>query len=262
MLNNVPLNQYYALSTSVDLKQVGLFGSFDIKGRDCQKKEEIVALSDRFNSEVMPEIEALSGSFEYLCYQYGGFNLKHKNAVWDAFRLQNPGLWSKLIRASHTESVQPVFQCIIPIGIPHDKKVDYLQVLYPNALYISAKAWGVEGKLPDNAFERQRILTTFQHHLSMYARQSRVVVLTGNHLYEDTRNELVNIVKTLKGKLSYYFFDTLLEDAVSHNLSLSNPIPEPEIRLAHKILRYPHPWEAHEWFIVTDMSKPDLERVL
>ncbi|MBX7241665.1 MAG: HD domain-containing protein [Bacteroidia bacterium] len=262
MLNQVPLSQFYAISTSVDLKQVGLFGSFDIKGRDCQKKEEIVKLSERFNAEIIPSVDSFSGSYDYLCYQYGGLNLKHKNALWDAFRLKNPDLWSKLIKATHAETVQPVFQCIIPIGIPHEKKLDYLQMLYPNALFMSAKAWAMDGKLPDNAFERQRILTTFQHHLSMYARQSRVVVLTGNHIIEDTRNELVNIVKNLRGKLSYYFFDTLLEDAVVDNLSQPNPIPEPEIRLAHKLLRYPHPWESHEWYIVTDMTKPDSERIL
>ena len=262
MLNQIPFENFEALSTSVDIKQVGLFASFDIKGRDCQKKEEILALGEKYCKEIVPKIEEKNGTLEYMNYQYGGFTLKHQNALWDAFSIKNAHLWSKLIRANHQDSEKSVFQCIMPIGIPDTTKPEFLQSLYPDALYLSTKAWGIDGLLPENEYEKQRIITTFQHHLSMYARKNRVVVLTGDHIYEETRKALVNIVKNLKGKLTYYFFDTLLEDSIARNLAQPNPLSEPEIRIAHKTLRYPHPWEAHSWFMVTNPEEKIAERVI
>ncbi len=247
-------------STMLNLRELALFGTFDIGGRDCQDKEKAVTKGRLFMEDIVPKIETESGSFDFACRRYGEGNLKQKNALWNAYRINDPTLWKKLLYAQYDEPMQPAFQCILPIGIPSPQKWDFLQSLYPNAFFLPVKGWGIEGKLPEVAFDRQRILTTFKHHLSQYARNKRTIILVGDNLFESTRSELSSMIKSLQGRVTSYFFDIPLENIINENLAQTTPLPEPEIRIAHRMLRYPHPWEAHEWFVVTNNA--NVERVI
>lgn len=246
MLEQRPLIDFQLLATQTDLKRIGLFAQFDIEGRECQKKDEILDLCKTFNEVLVPKIENDFGSFPFMQYQYEEVSLQHKNAIWRAYSMPNPQMWAKLLRSGSPTEVKPFFHAIMTIGVPKSGKTTYIKTHYPDAYILSTKGWDINDVLPQDIYEKQRILTIINHHLSVYSRHHKQIVLDGENLFPETRKEIINIIKDLNGKITYLFFDVALDKVVE-----SYPEEKETIEAAYNILRFPHEWEAHEVTIIS-----------
>lgn len=245
MIDEQPYIHFQQLATQTDLRLIGLFAQFDIEGRECADKEKIRGLCKKFNTEIVPRIEAEMGSFAFMKYQYEDAALQLKNALWRAYSMFHPTLWAKLLRSETLAENKSDFHCIMTIGVPKCGKTSYVQKKYPDAYHLSTKGWDINGKLSEDPYEKQRILTIIKHHLSVYSRYHKQIVMDGENLYIETRKEIIDIIKELKGKVSYLFFDVALDPILERH-----PEEKEKICADYEILRYPHPWEAHEMHII------------
>ncbi len=126
----------------------------------------------------------------------------------------------------------------------------WLRENYPNALHLAVSGWDLDGKLLEDVYDRQRVLTTFNHHIASYYSQHRTIVLDGNNLCAETRQTLASLVRNLQAKVTMVFFDTSWETLLKKNASTENPLSLEKLQESYNYLRYPHPWEAHEIIVV------------
>ncbi|MFN0200185.1 MAG: HD domain-containing protein [Bacteroidia bacterium] len=241
-------NQLLSLSTRVDFSIMGQFSLSDFRGRICQDKALLLTQNTTFLKEIVPQIQAHSQPYEMALSTYQRASITHKNAFWKAYLLRQPQLWQKLLlapSAKYAPIKNPDFRVIMTIGTPKSGKTTFLQQQYPYALHISLAAWELDGPLPLDTFVRQRIITAFQYHISVYSRHHRQIVLEGNNLNEETRQLVSDIIKGLNGELTYLFFETSLQKCLEYNAASENSLKPEIIEQAYKKLLYPHPWEAH-----------------
>lgn len=244
------LLDFQRLATRTDLRMIGKMAIFDLEGRICENKEGVRNCYTRFNEEIIPKIENLTGDFHSINSRYRAASRSHQNALWNAYNMQNPVLWEKLLSRPSPPDEKATFHCIISVGAPRCGKTTWLRENYPYALHLSTSGWDLDGKLLDDLYDRQRVLTTFNHHIASYYSQHRTIVLDGNNLCPETRHTIVSLVRHLQAKVTMVFFDTSWEDVLARNVQNENPLSVAELQEKYNYLRNPHPWEAHEMRVV------------
>lgn len=245
MKDKKPIEAYLKLATLTDIRRVGLFGWFDIEGRECVDKDIVKANAWAFNEEIVPEIESRIGTFEEIQSRYQSATLSHKNALWNAYKIKNPALFEKLLSASSPEPKPHAFECVMSVGAAKVGKTTYLQAHYPDAFHMTTQAWGLDAMEMPTAFALERSVATFQHHIEMYTRQHKQIVLDGSHLLPEIRQLLIEVIRTLNGKLTFLYFESTLETARTFNGQSPSPLAEENLVQSFKAQFPVHPWEAH-----------------
>lgn len=233
-------------ASQTDLELIGKFAFFDFQGRLCEDKAQLLYRGQQFMEEIIPEMLQKIGSFEAAQAAYQAKSISHKNACWNAYKWQKMEAWEKLLQKTSPEFKKAAFEVVVPIGTPKSGKTTYLKENYPDSLHISLAAWEMEGKLPSDPFNRQRILTAFKYHISVYSRHHSHLILDGNNLEMETRRILAEIIRELNGHLTYLIFERTLAENLALNAKSENPLPESEIIFAYRNFHYPHPWESHD----------------
>lgn len=251
MNDGKPLLAFQRLATRTDLRIIGKMAAFDLEGRICEDKEYVRACYTRFNAEIVPQVEALTGNFDTLQAHYQAATRSHKNAIWNAYKINEPVLWQKLLSRPSPPDEKAAFHCVISIGVSRCGKTTWLRENYPYALHLATSGWDLDGKLLENPYDRQRVLTTFNHHIASYYRQHKTIVLDGNNLCAETRQTLVSLVRHLQAKVTMVFFDTSWEDVLARNEASENPLSLEKLQEMYNDLRYPHPWEAHQLAVIS-----------
>lgn len=241
---------FQRLATRTDLRMIALMATFDLEGRICEDKEYVRKCYTHFKENIIPKIEITTGDFANIQTRYQMATRSHKNALWNAYKIHNPVLWEKLLSRPSPTDENAAFHCIMSIGVPRCGKTTWLKENYPHALHLAVSGWDLDGKLLDDLYDRQRVLTTFNHHISSYYTQHRTIVLDGNNLCHETRQTLVTLVRSLQAKVTMVFFDTPWETVLERNAQTENPISIEKMTEMYNYLRYPHPWEAHEIVVV------------
>jgi hypothetical protein len=246
MIDNLPLQDFMALSTQVDIQMVAYFSYYDLMGRICQDKESILLRWEKFAQEIVPQIHESAGTYDACQYYYLQTHFVQKNAIANALKLGNYHHWTKILQVPPIPAHRPAFRCILTIAALGTPVASYLHQQYPQSFILETHPWGVESELPDNAFEAQRLLTTFGYHIGMYTHRHSTIILQGTHTHAESRIRLVEVLKTLGAEITYLFFDYSLTYLLTLNHAAPIPIDEHLIRKSYESLRYPHPWEAHE----------------
>ncbi|MFK7925336.1 MAG: HD domain-containing protein, partial [Bacteroidia bacterium] len=86
IVNNKPIDVYRKMATRVNLRLLGIFAYFDILGRICEQKTEILDGVEAFLEIYIPQIEQELGTYEQLQSQYKQAGLQKKNAIWSALK--------------------------------------------------------------------------------------------------------------------------------------------------------------------------------
>jgi putative nucleotidyltransferase with HDIG domain len=233
-------------ASQTDLALIGKFAFFDFKGRLCEDKAQLLYRGQEFVDEIVPEMLQSIGSFEQAQAAYSSKSLPHKRACWNAYKMQNIDCWQKLLQKPSPEYKTAAFKAILSIGTPKSGKSKYLTDKYPDSLHISLAKWEMDGTLPSDPFNRQRILTAFKYHISVYSRHHAHLILDGNNLDTDARQMVAEIIRELNGHLTYLIFERTLAENLALNEKSEKPLPESDIILAYRNFHYPHPWEADE----------------
>lgn len=233
-------------ASQTDLNLIGQFAFFDFQGRLCKDKDKLLYRGQQFTEEIVPQIMQNIGSFEAAQTAYQTKSLAHKNACWNAYKWQKMESWEKLLHKPSPEFKKPAFQVVMPIGTPKSGKTTHLKKKYPDSLHVSLAAWEMEGTLPIDPFNRQRILTAFQYHISVYSRHHSHIVLDGNNLEMETRLAVADIIREQNGHITYLILERTLAENLALNVKSENPLPEAAIIAAYRNFHYPHPWEAHD----------------
>ncbi|MFN8394934.1 MAG: HD domain-containing protein [Bacteroidia bacterium] len=240
-----PISDLKLLGTRVDLRLLGIFGLMDFHGRDCDDKVDVLARMDEFNKVSVPKAEYELGRFKDLQAAHQGWNLRHKNAAWNAIQLKDARLLEKLISASLTDEIVTRGQRITFVtGLPFAGKSTWISKNLPEAFHIQLAEHEITNALGDNDFLLERKMVEFRHLLRVYLNRHQHVVMETRPIKEQVRLELLTAFKDMQVTIDYVVveatFDTIRSGA-EHEQLWSNEALE-RLLVDQDIL---HPWEAH-----------------
>ncbi len=237
------LEDYLLLGTQVDLRMIGLFGSFDLKGRECEDKAHVLELSRQFIEKIVPEVKAVLGSYKQLQNRYQSVGIRQKDALWAAVSNREPELLAYLIKVKVEKVDEKIPHCVMTIGTPRAGKSHYIAEKYPHYNRIDTSAFDFKSPPSD-------VLLRLKRDLSLQLKGQACLVLDGTHLDENLRQNLAEHIRQQGARLHYLFFERSLSQMKVQNRISTNPMEESKLLAAHKQLHLPHPWEAHSIQIV------------
>lgn len=238
-LNPNSLQYYYQLATRADLRMIGIFGYFDLVGRICQDREEVLNIAHRFNQEMVAKIEYELGTYTEIQTAYRQASLRHQNALWTSLYQKDISLLTKLIQAESTRSEKPQFRCVIPVGVDSPRLRSYLEQQYTDAETYDASRLNPERQ---GKFDLETQLRPLKHFLSVYGRPHKTLVLTGMPIDQDLLTTITNFGRQKGGRIEHLFIEEPLDSIAQSGDEAS----QRDIKAAHKKLMLPHPWSAHE----------------
>lgn len=228
------------MATQVNLRLLGIFAYFDIMGRICERKSEIIDGIEALNDIHIPKVESEIGSYAALQKVYLNASLQKKNALWSAQKQNDPRLLQKLLQSEDDCSMQRThLQCVMGLGAGGAAQSEYLQQYYPSHLYYRLDELFTEG---ENKQQRRNKMREVKRFLSVYLRGRRNVVLDCQGLNEKDRREIGEFVRQNNSQLHYVFFERSLK-ALTQKASDEEEVQK--ITQAYQQLILPHPWEAH-----------------
>lgn len=244
LLDQQPESAFKRLATRVDLKLLGYFSRFDMLGRICEDKLNILALIDNLNQHTIPKIIYELERFPALQEAYQKASLQKKNALWSALRQEDMNLLSKLLDREPLHPQRPTFHCVMAIGVGDAEQTAYLRAQYPAHVYYRLDAF-FSGE--EEAQERKNKIREVKRFLSVYMHGRKPVVLDGTNLEETLRIELADHIRQSGGELHYLFFDRSLDGLLAETEDNNEKV---RIEQAYQKLEMPHPWEAHKIEII------------
>lgn len=245
VLENQPETVYKRLATQTDLRLLGIFAYFDMKGRICDDKDTILHLIETLNSHTIPKITYELDHFDQLQETYVGADLRKKNALWHALKQEDMSLLSKLLlRATPNPPTSMVPPSVMALGVGDSEQTDYLQNRYPDHVYYRLEDFFVA---EEEEQIRKNKIREVKRFLSVYINGRKPVLLDGVNLEEGLRTELADFIRQTGAELHYLFFDRSLDMLLTEN---EDPAEQARIQLAYKALEMPHPWEAHQTEVV------------
>ncbi|HHG85570.1 MAG TPA: HD domain-containing protein, partial [Bacteroidetes bacterium] len=250
-----PLADLKRLGTWTDLRLLSIFAVFDFYGRICEDQVPLLKKIDHFQEVDTPRAEYEFGTFAALQERFSKWNLRHKNAVWNAFRLKDTVLLEKLIQADEAKT-PPSFgkKVFLTLGPAASGKTAFLAENYPDLFRIDLAEHGLAESDLGNAFYESRKLVEFRHFLTVYLNRHRQVALDGRNLNEDFRRRLTGMVRDLNVEIEILVFRAPLESLLArdaHAEGVSKPDFIREMYAAQDLI---HPWEAHQ---VTFVNTPN-----
>lgn len=245
-LKKRPLDDLKVLGTRTDLRLLSIFSIFDFEGRICENRDSVMDQIRHFHEVDVPRAEYEFGRYADLQARYETWNIRHKNALWNAMKLNNVALLEKLIEADPIES-PPTYgkKAILTVGPPLAGKSTYLGKELADVFRIDLAEHGMSPEVIENQFYLDRRLPEFKHFLTVYLNRHRTVVLEGRNLDAKLRKRIVEMIRDLGVEVEYLVFDAPLDELISRNQQLAEPLPEEKIRADFAAFGLVHPWEAH-----------------
>lgn len=241
-----PLDELKLLGTRTDLRLLAIFGLFDFHGRECDDKEDVMARMEHFLNVSVPQAEYELGRFPDLQAAHAGWNLRHKNAAWNAVKLRDMRLLEKLLNAPQADGVTTRGQrATLVMGAPLAGKSTWIGTHMPHAFKLELAEHGIDDALADNAYLLGRKLVEFKHLLRVYLNRHTHLVIETRPLQESVRQLIADILRDMPVTLDYVLVETQIEALRTRNLATGTPMPETALQAAYDRMELLHPWEAH-----------------
>lgn len=237
------LQDYILLGTQVNLRMLGLFGSFDLKGRACEDREKVLQLSDQFQEKIVPQVMDILGPFKDLQKKYRSLDQRHQDALWTAFTNGEPELLQQLLKMKIEKRIEKTALCVMTIGTPRAGKSHYVEQKFSHYYRMDSDTLISERSAKVS-------LEQFKKEISFQLEKQSCVVIDGTNLDVPLRQQLANHIRHTGAHLKYVFFERSLSQINVQNRLSSAPIDESKIQEAYKALHFPHPWEANQLEIV------------
>lgn len=237
-LHQQPIDAYKRLATRTDLRLLGIFAHFDVVGRICEKKDQVLGLIARFNEQIVPRIHYEMGQHSNMLAHYRAASYQQQNALWQSLR-QDIRLTEKLLQVHKPGCDKPLFTCVIPVGAAASHQAEVEQQGFGHFKRYDAGALNLQFRSPH---ERESQLRQLKHFVSVYGREQQHLVIDGLPPDAEMRGAVADFCRQQGGQLEYLFVARKLEDL---QRQASHAAEAERLKTAHAQLDYPHPWEAH-----------------
>lgn len=235
------LSPYKRLATQVDLRLLGVFAFFDLKGRLCEDKNKIMDLVGHFNQQIVPRVQAEMGSYQAIQQAYQQANLTHQNALWHALKFDNIRLLEKLLHTQTKPTQGSIFDCVLRIGPQAPDAGFEANEHYPahRRFALADAAWHTFSPQ-----EQSARLMAAKNFILIHAESGKPVLIEGNLTHTDLRQALMHCARQAYGKIFYHTEAVALD-------KLLKAVSDPQTYqlLNHNFHQWDviHPWEAHQW---------------
>lgn len=235
------------LGTRVDLKMLAIFGRFDLEGRECEDREWIKEVVQQFEHHDVPKAEFEALPFAQWQALYPKWNLRHKNAAWSAFRMEQADLLAKLADAPLIDTPETYGKKVyLTIGPPLAGKSTWIAENLPGVFRLSMAEHGMsEEDLDSDKYYADRKLIEFKHFLTVYLNRHRQVVLDGRNLNAAFRMRLNEMIRGLNVDIEYIVFESDLKTLRERNAGAENPLETERLEALYEMVDLVHPWEGY-----------------
>jgi predicted kinase len=241
------LDELKLLGTRTDLRLLAIFGLFDFYGRDCDDRVEVLARMHYFQETSVPQAEFEFGKFNTLQETFESWNLRHKNAVWNAVKMKDVRLLEKLVQAKQTDTQQTRGQkATLVIGPPLAGKSTWIAQEYPDQFTIHLGEHGIDDTLANNAYLQGRKMVEIKHLLRVYLNRHQHLIIETRPIQEMIRRQLAEILRDMPVEVNYDVVETGLEELKQRNAESGVEMAEQTLTNAYHSVELIHPWEAHQ----------------
>ncbi len=234
------IGYYRRLATRVDLRLVGVFGHFDILGRWCERKPEVLEMTRRFNDELVPRIKYEMGDASSIQATFQSVGLHHQNALWRSLNQEDSSLLTKLLTVEKAKGHLPQFECVMTYGVDSPKLRAELQKRYPHHHVFSVDKMNLEFS---DRFDQENQIRQIKHFLSVYGQRGQRLLIQGLPVNQALFQYISAFVRQREGRSIGFFFEESLQSMLQKAPSDSHA----ELKQQHKNLLMPHPWEVNQW---------------
>lgn len=256
-LKNCSLRDYLLIGTRIDLRSIGLFSKFDIAGRICVNQVDVIRLIDRFNNEIVPQVEEILGTYDQLQSFYQNADLKTRTSLWNAVANEDIDTLRK-IRSSIPRDKTGYSDS------SHNSNHTCVLLFYPSGLstnpyikrhFSSAKIFPLSN-ISRDLHQISHIKATIAHNLTKGVSHNNHIVIDAGFISDDLRLYINQLCKSLNIKIEYHFFEATLADCLWQNACKETKLSSHEISSVYSDFLAPHPWEAHKfhWVNTSTMS--------
>lgn len=244
--HNGDMGELKQLGTRTDLRLLGIFSVFDFQGRVCEEKEKTMGMIHHFQQESVPKAEYELGRFEDLQSTFGKWNLRHKNAAWNALKMGNLSLVERLMDAQAYQDYQTFGKKVyLTVGPALSGKSHYISEQMEGIFHVKLAEFDIDEELLDHDYYLGRKMVEFKHSLVIFLNRHRHVVLEGRNLNPKLRKSISEVVRDLDVELEYLVFESTLEELHERNAAMEHPHSRELIESEYKQFGLVHPWEAH-----------------
>jgi predicted kinase len=235
------------LGTWTDLKLLGIFSIFDFHGRHCDDRVDVLARVHRFHEHDVPLAEYELGKHWDLQAAFAGWNLRHKNAAWNALVMRDARLLEKLLHAPAQDGpVTRGHKVTLVMGPPLAGKSTWIGEAMKGAFVVDLAEHGVVNELTGNSYLLSRKMVEFKHSLRIFLNRHKHVVMETRSLAEGLRRKLVEVFRDMPAEVDYVVVEAGLEALRTRNLLQPEPMAEAKLDAAYMGMEVIHPWEAHD----------------
>ncbi|HEX2899261.1 MAG TPA: HD domain-containing protein [Bacteroidia bacterium] len=246
------LDELKLLGTRTDLRLLAIFGLLDFHGRNCDDKVEVLAKMHHFQEVSVPQAEFEFGKYGELQAAFEDWNLRHKNAVWNAIKMKDVRLLEKLVRARQTDTQETRGQkATLVIGPPLSGKSTWIAAQYPENFTIHLAEHGIDNSLADNSYLLGRKMVEIKHLLRVYINRHHHLIIETRPLQDTIRRQLADILRDMPVELDYTVVETGLETLKLRNLASGVEMDDKTLETEYHQMELIHPWEAHKTTHVT-----------
>jgi predicted kinase len=241
-----PIEVVKKLGTRTDLRLLGIFALCDFWGRDCDDKQEMLAIMGNFKELIVPQVEFELGKYAELEAATMTWNLRHKNAIWNAYKMGDMRLLEKLLPARQTDTLETRGQRVtIVFGPPLAGKTTWLDQHYPDHFRVSLHEHEFTNAMRGNEYLIARKLIELKHLMRVYLNRHQHVVLESRDLDENIRLRLAEVLRDMPVELDYVMVEAGLDEMHDRNLLAASPIENSILSETYHAMELVHPWEAH-----------------
>lgn len=225
-LRQAPLDDYRLFASATDLRLLGIFAEFDLRGRLCEAPDQIADLIQNFREVIEPKIRYEWGDFDEITQAYASASLRKKNALWTAWQNKDMGRITRLLDGPDLPGRPvPDFVCALTVGSP---------TLPENPVFLDRVSdrhvfdYDRDTTLVEGEEEKWRML---RHFLTIFGQTARKpLAVRADFSQENFRWQVAEYARQAGGEVELVVFET--------------PVPEgPQaIWPGHGVF---HPWEAH-----------------
>lgn len=241
-----PIEVYKRLGTRTDLRLLGTFAVCDFLGRDCNDKPEVLTMMRHMREVTAPQVEFEMGSYAELQSASTTWNLRHKNAIWNAYKMKDVRLLERLLQAQQTTSAETRGQKVTVIfGAALSGKTTWLDAHYPDQFRVSLHEHGFENAMRGNEYLIARKLIELKHLMRVYLNRHQHVILESRDLDEAIRLRLAEVLRDMPVELDYVVMEAGLEDLRARNIAANHLMDDAALTAEYNTMELYHPWEAH-----------------
>ncbi len=243
---SAPIDVVKQLGTRTDLRLLGIFVWCDFMGRDCDDKPRVMAIMNEFKDKIAPRAEFEFGRYADLQAAAASWNLRHHNAVWNAYKFSDTKLMEKLVHAPQTTDLETRGQRVtIVFGPPSAGKSAWITQNHPERFRVSLHDHEFTSSMQGNEYLIARKLIELKHLMRVYLNRHQHVILESRDLPENIRLRLAESMRDMPVRLDYVIMETTLAEMQARNLRSELPMTDAALEAAYHAMDVYHPWEAH-----------------